>query len=169
MCQVCTSVYNYQADLWGGKHVCEDPQGQHLIRGRGFLRQIPGHRVQYMYNTVKSLYKLCSYVLIDKSSLCHIWRIWSESTSPGFLLFLCPAVHVILSLLVSFSILFYMAVHVKLSLLVSFSILFYISIYWHSVETSGEEIRYAIEREIREIIIVRVISLFSTCDWNRYT
>ena len=151
MCQVCTSVYNYQADLWGGKHVCEDPQGQHLIRGRGFLRQIPGHRVQYMYNTVKSLYKLCSYVLIDKSSLCHIWRIWSESTSPGFLLFLCPAVHVILSLLVSFS------------------ILLYISIYWHSVETSGEEIRYAIEREIREIIIVRLISLFSTCDWNRYT
>ena len=37
------------------------------------------------------------------------------------------------------------------------------------VETSGEEIRYAIEREIREIIIVRLISLFSTCDWNRYT
>ena len=49
-----------------------------------------------------------------------------------------------------------------------FSSEFFENCWEDSVETSGEEIRYTIEREIREIIIVRLISQFSTCDWNRY-
>ena len=50
-----------------------------------------------------------------------------------------------------------------------FFVLFFKAKNEDTVETSREEIRYAIEREIREIIIDRLISLFSTCDWNRYT